>query len=208
MFVICLNQNKYRRIAQISLRILLEVILWGTFKLYSSEVIRNIVYFVNMILHIITCIQMFSLAYLLPKHLNYLDSQSFDFECSWWWLFQKFYIYVFNNVIFVNMTIVRPRGPLFVVSILYSSYEWDLYWCLVLWDCKSLGCTTTLASVPNEDSLLRKIVRKWFATTLQTSAIIQYILRFVCLRYNVLWSSLLVTADRGFFHACSGILLQ
>ena len=165
-------------------------------------------YFVNMILHIITCLQMFSLAYLLPKHLNYLASQSFDFECTWWWLFKQFDIYVFNNVIFVNMTIVRPRGPLFVVSILYSSYEWDLYWCLVLWDCKSLGCTTTIASVPNEDSLLREIVRKWFVMALQTSAIIQYLLRFVCLRYNVLWSSLLVTADRGFFHACSGILLQ
>jgi len=162
-----------------------------------------------MILHIITCIQMFSFVYLLPKLLNYLVSQSVDFECTWWWLFwvylmmvipnlsilsvpddgysqsvdfectwwwlfpicrfwvylmmvipnlsilsvpddgysqsvdfelpddgyfectwwwlfQTFDIYVFN-VIFVNMTIVRPRGPLFVVSILYSSYEWDLY---------------------------------------------------------------------------------
>jgi hypothetical protein len=156
----------------------------------------------------ITCLQMFSLAYLLPKHLNYLDSQSFDFKCTRWWLFHKFDIYVFNNVIFVNMTIVRLRGPLLVVSILYSSYEWDLYWCLVLWDCKFLGCTTTLASAPNEDSLLKEIVRKWFVMALQTSAIIQYLLRFVCLRYNVLWSSLLVTADRGFFHACSGILLQ
>ena len=29
------------------------------------------------------------MVFLLPKRFNYLDLQSFDFECTWWRLFQN-----------------------------------------------------------------------------------------------------------------------
>ena len=47
-----------------------------------------------------------------PKTLNYLTFQSFDFECTWWRLFQK--------------RSVRTKFDIYTFIVL-NNYEWDLY---------------------------------------------------------------------------------
>jgi hypothetical protein len=50
--------------------------------------------------------------FISSKSLNYLAFQSFDFECTWWWLFQKrvahtkFDIYFFSTLENIHNTFI------------------------------------------------------------------------------------------------------